>query len=157
MRERLRVAARQWALQTFAIAPASIKWYEVTDRALERVRNTTVKAILATLLEMILFNPLINTYYVCVMALAEGGPRAVASALDLAAIRTMCRDYVLFWGPVGLANYRLVPPQLRVAFTSLCGFVWQLRLAVGNTSPAAPLEDATLQEKEASDAARANS
>jgi len=119
----------------------TIKWYEAIGRVLERVRDPNRRALAATLLEMVAFNPLINAYYLLVTALAAGGVRAVPKALDAAVLRAMCRDYVFFWGPVGLLNYRLVPQLLQVAFTSLCGLLWQIRLASASNGEAPAAEE----------------
>lgn len=146
---RLRLSCTQGMLQTCAIAPVTIKWYEATDRALAELRPPAMKALIATVCEMVLFNPVMNAYYLLLTAVVARGPRAVRDALNWALFRAMCRDYVLFWGPVGLATYRLVAQRFRLPFTSACGLLWQIYLA--RTAAAAAAANEKPIESEPSD------
>lgn len=118
------LALRQFLLQSWLIAPMNWAWYREVEKRLKHLPPTKYAA-LATLVEMMLFNPLINAWFIIVSARVLP-PR---SRVPWETWWATTRSYVYFWGPVGVLTYRFVPLHLRIAFSSACNFFWQLHLA----------------------------
>jgi len=125
------------ALAAGVLAPIAVYWHGTVVPALfcqwdpERPRTALAKAML----EQAVYAPVANTAFIVASAILDGQTSAAILNEWRTKITQVWGANVGFWGPLGLVNYKMVPPQFRFLFAKCFSLIWIMFLASRTAAP----------------------
>lgn len=120
----------------FIMAPFQFKWLQLLHKTfpMSAATGATVPAIKRVAADQIGFAPVGLAAFFTYMTYAEGGDsKAVRKRLSHVYIPTLKANYML-WPAVQMLNFRIMPLQFQLPFSSTVGIAWGTYLSLANSS-----------------------
>ena len=127
--------------------PFYLWWLSVMERGVsDRVRTTGAPTFTAPLLkaalDLGLYIPLYQAFFFLALAFAEGQPLIVGWQRVVRSLPKTLPFAWLFWGPVQVLNFWLVPPRWRVLTVNIASVAWNVAMSLFNEMSREPLVEA---------------
>jgi len=119
----------------FVVAPFQFKWLQLLQHWFPLTSTSaTIPALKRVAADQLLFAPVGLAAFFTYMTYAEGGDMsAVKKRLSQVYVPTMKANFIL-WPAVQLLNFRVMPLQFQLPFSSTVGIAWGVYLSLTNSS-----------------------
>eukprot|EP01132_Coremiostelium_polycephalum_P004919 gene4919-6132_t len=103
-------------------------WHKILDTLFKNVKSR-YQVYGKLIVDQLVFAPFINIVFYSVLAILDGKPKSIPIKLFFDLLPTLKASWKV-WPLAQFINFGFVPPQLRVLFGNMVGFLWGIYLTI---------------------------